>query len=116
MRGKRCEVFFLILPLVLITNALGQEPASLRRVRISMTSGGVDLFPLMVAHTYGFFRAEGLDAELILMSPAITFRPLAVSLRVRTRQKAGCARNKASTNSTTSIRRPSHMVAPIASP
>jgi NitT/TauT family transport system substrate-binding protein len=56
--------------------AWGQEAASLKRIRIGMPNRGVPNLGLMAAQRYGFFRAQGLDAELIVMRPSISLQTL----------------------------------------
>jgi ABC-type nitrate/sulfonate/bicarbonate transport system substrate-binding protein len=56
--------------------AWGQEVASLKRIRIGMPNRGVPNLGLMAAQRYGFFRAQGLDAELIVMRPSVSLQTL----------------------------------------
>jgi len=54
--------------------AWGQEAASLKRIRIGMPNRGVPNLGLTAAQRYGFFRAQGLDAELIVMRPSVSLQ------------------------------------------
>jgi ABC-type nitrate/sulfonate/bicarbonate transport system substrate-binding protein len=54
----------------------GQEVTSLKRIRIGMPNRGVPNLGLMAAQRYGFFHAQGLDAELIVMRPSISLQTL----------------------------------------
>jgi ABC-type nitrate/sulfonate/bicarbonate transport system substrate-binding protein len=56
--------------------AWSQEGGSLKKIRIGMPNRGVPNLGLMAAHRYGFFRAQGLDAELIVMRPSISLQTL----------------------------------------
>jgi len=50
--------------------AWSQERTPLTRIRIGMPNRGVPNLGLMAAQRYGFFRTQGLDAELIVMRRA----------------------------------------------
>jgi NitT/TauT family transport system substrate-binding protein len=56
--------------------ALSQERTALKTIRIGMPNRGVPNLGLMAAQRYGFFRAQGLDAELIVMRPSISLQTL----------------------------------------
>lgn len=56
--------------------ARGQDSAGLKRVRIGMPNRGATTLGLSAAQTYGFFRAQGLFAELIVMRPSISLQTL----------------------------------------
>ena len=56
--------------------AWSQEGASLRKIRIGLPNRGVPNLGLMAAQRYGFFRAQGLDAELIVMRPSLSLQTL----------------------------------------
>lgn len=56
--------------------AWGQDSAGLKRVRIGMPNRGATTLGLSAAQTYGFFRAQGLFAELIVMRPSISLQTL----------------------------------------
>ena len=56
--------------------ALSQERTPLKTIRIGMPNRGVPNLGLMAAQRYGFFRAQGLDAELIVMRPSISLQTL----------------------------------------
>jgi ABC-type nitrate/sulfonate/bicarbonate transport system substrate-binding protein len=48
----------------------------LKRIRIGMPNRGATTLGLSAAQTYGFFRAQGLFAELIVMRPSISLQTL----------------------------------------
>lgn len=56
--------------------ALSQERTPLKTIRIGMPNRGVPNLGLMAAQRYGFFRAQGLEAELIVMRPSISLQTL----------------------------------------
>jgi ABC-type nitrate/sulfonate/bicarbonate transport system substrate-binding protein len=56
--------------------AWSQEGAALKKIRIGVPNRGVPNLGLMAAQRYGFFRAQGLDAELIVMRPSISLQTL----------------------------------------
>jgi ABC-type nitrate/sulfonate/bicarbonate transport system substrate-binding protein len=77
MEMKTAAVSVLIVLLVAIhPPAWGQEGAGLRKIRIGLPNRGVPNLGLMAAQRYGFFRAQGLDAELIVMRPSISLQTL----------------------------------------
>ncbi len=53
-----------------------QESPALKKIRIGLPNRGVPNLGLMAAQRYGFFRAQGLDAELIVMRPSISLQTL----------------------------------------
>jgi len=72
---------FLALSLTLLLTFLchparGQESAALKRIRIGIPNRGVPNLGLLAAQTYGFFRSQGLDAELIVMRPSVSLQTL----------------------------------------
>jgi len=56
--------------------ASGQESAGLKRIRIGIPNRGVPNLGLLAAQSFGFFRAQGLDAELIVMRPSVSLQTL----------------------------------------
>ena len=56
--------------------ALSQERITLKMIRIGIPNRGVPNLGLMAAQRYGFFRAQGLEAELIVMRPSISLQTL----------------------------------------
>ena len=54
--------------------AWSQEGAALKRIRIGMPNRGVPNLALPAAQRYGFFRAQGLEAELIVMRPSTSLQ------------------------------------------
>lgn len=59
-----------------ISPALGQDSAGLKRIRIGIPNRGVPNLGLLAAQTYGFFRSQGLYAELIVMRPSVSLQTL----------------------------------------
>src|SRR5262245_31733772 len=53
-----------------------QENAGLKRLRIGMPNRGATTLGLTAAQTHGFFRAQGLYAELIVMRPSSSLQTL----------------------------------------
>lgn len=53
-----------------------QEAGGLKRIRIGMPNRGATTLGLSAAQTYGFFRSQGLFAELIVMRPSISLQTL----------------------------------------
>jgi len=77
MNQKRFLAGALILFLICLFHpAWGQESAGLKRIRIGMPNRGVPNLALPAAQRYGFFRAQGLDAELIVMRPSSSLQTL----------------------------------------
>jgi ABC-type nitrate/sulfonate/bicarbonate transport system substrate-binding protein len=77
MDMKTAAVSVLIVFLASIHSpAWGQEGAGLKKIRIGLPNRGVPNLGLMAAQRYGFFRAQGLDAELIVMRPSISLQTL----------------------------------------
>ena len=56
--------------------ARSQESAGLKRIRIGIPNRGVPNLGLLAAQTYGFFRSQGLYAELIVMRPSVSLQTL----------------------------------------
>jgi NitT/TauT family transport system substrate-binding protein len=56
--------------------ALSQERTPLKSIRIGMPNRGVPNLGLRAAQHYGFFRTQGLEAELIVMRPSISLQTL----------------------------------------
>ena len=56
--------------------AWGQESGGLKPIRIGMPNRGVPNLALPAAQRYGFFRKQGLDAELIVMRPSTSLQTL----------------------------------------
>lgn len=57
-------------------SAWSQESAAPRKIRIGMPNRGVPNLALPAAQRYGFFRKQGLDAELIVMRPSTSLQTL----------------------------------------
>lgn len=56
--------------------AWSQDGAGLKRIRVGMPNRGATTIGLAAAQTYGFFRAQGLFAELIVMRPSTSLQTL----------------------------------------
>src|SRR5262245_30230550 len=54
----------------------GHERTSFTRIRIGMPNRGVPNLGLVAAQRYGFFRAQALEAELIVMRPSLSLQTL----------------------------------------
>jgi len=77
MRVKSCGACALVSLLILISQAAwSQEGAGLKRIRIGMPNRGATTLGLTTAQTQGFFRAQGLYAELIVMRPSSSLQTL----------------------------------------
>jgi NitT/TauT family transport system substrate-binding protein len=74
-KGLGGSILILLLA-VLSHPALSQERTPLKTIRIGMPNRGVPNLGLMAAQRYGFFRAQGLEAELIVMRPSISLQTL----------------------------------------
>ena len=57
-------------------SALSQENTGLRRIRIGMPNRGATTLGLTAAQAQGFFRAQGLYVELIVMRPSSSLQTL----------------------------------------
>ena len=77
MRTKLLQTVTLAVLLICSsTPSWGQDNAGLKRIRIGMPNRGATTLGLSAAQTYGFFRAQGLFAELIVMRPSISLQTL----------------------------------------
>ena len=76
MDMKTAAVSVLIVLLVSIHSPARGQQGGLRKIRIGLPNRGVPNLGLMAAQRYGFFRAQGLDAELIVMRPSISLQTL----------------------------------------
>ncbi len=77
MRVKSCGACALVSLLILISQAAwSQEGAGLKRIRIGMPNRGATTLGLTAAQSQGFFRAQGLYAELIVMRPSSSLQTL----------------------------------------
>jgi len=56
--------------------AWSQEGTALKKIRIGLPNRGVPNLGLMAAQRYGFFREQGLEAELIVMRPSLSLQTL----------------------------------------
>ena len=76
---KKRTVVGVILTLLLagvLSSVFGQERTTLKTIRIGMPNRGVPNLGLIAAQRYGFFRGQGLEAELIVMRPSISLQTL----------------------------------------
>ena len=76
MRIRFLTTSFLIFFALFSNTAWCQDGAGLKRIRIGMPNRGATTLGLSAAQTYGFFRAQGLFAELIVMRPSISLQTL----------------------------------------
>ena len=77
MNHKRFLALSLIVIITLLCHPAGsQESAALKRIRIGIPNRGVPNLGLLAAQAYGFFRSQGLDAELIVMRPSVSLQTL----------------------------------------
>lgn len=77
MSRKQLAGSALAVLLVSLTDvAWSQEETALKRIRIGMPNRGVPNLALPAAQRYGFFRKQGLDAELIVMRPSSSLQTL----------------------------------------
>jgi ABC-type nitrate/sulfonate/bicarbonate transport system substrate-binding protein len=68
--------FILAFLVHLSQSAWSQDSGGLKRIRIGMPNRGATTLGLAAAQAYGFFRAQGLDAELIVMRPSNSLQTL----------------------------------------
>ena len=74
---KGLSVSILILLLSGLSHPVfSQERTPLKAIRIGMPNRGVPNLGLLAAQRYGFFHAQGLEAELIVMRPSISLQTL----------------------------------------
>ena len=78
VRKKRTVIgaTLMLIVLGLSSSVCGQERTALTRIRIGMPNRGVPNLGLIAAQRYGFFRTQGLDAELIVMRPSLSLQTL----------------------------------------
>jgi NitT/TauT family transport system substrate-binding protein len=77
MRVKRCGACAFVVLLISISQAAwSQEGSGLKRTRIGMPNRGARTLGLTAAQTQGFFRAQGLYAELIVVRPSSSLQML----------------------------------------
>jgi ABC-type nitrate/sulfonate/bicarbonate transport system substrate-binding protein len=74
-RKKKTPAGIILLALIVSsvpTNTSGEQ----RRLRFGIPTRTISHFPVIVAHNYGFYRAEGLEAQLIVMRPVLSLQAL----------------------------------------
>lgn len=77
MRSRFLTAGALVLSLTFSSiSSWAQDAGGLKRIRIGMPNRGATTLGLSAAQTYGFFRAQGLFAELIVMRPSISLQTL----------------------------------------
>lgn len=77
MSKKVTAALALIIALISMTSLVrSQEGAGLKRIRIGMPNRGATTLGLTAAQTQGFFRAQGLFTELIVMRPSSSLQTL----------------------------------------
>jgi ABC-type nitrate/sulfonate/bicarbonate transport system substrate-binding protein len=80
MRNKSLRHCTLVTVIVLLgcfyRAAWSQDGAGLKKIRIGIPNRGIPNLGLMAGQRYGFFRAQGLDAELIVMRPSVSLQTL----------------------------------------
>ena len=69
--AKATKILF-VLTLVFALPHLARAQAAKTKLRISNSSYSVTSLPLLAAREWGYFQEQGLDVEIILMSPAIS--------------------------------------------
>ena len=73
--GKQCVLYALFIFLVFFA-APASAQTTLNKVRIGIPSFNIAQLPLMIARSHGFFKSEGLDVELIVISPPVAIQAL----------------------------------------
>ncbi len=75
MTGKRSWLSLVILLAmsVLPSSSFGQKT---QKIRIGMSSRSMFSLPMIVAASHGFYRSEGLEAELIVMGPSVAVQAI----------------------------------------
>ena len=69
-------VFLPLIPAITISAFCAERPDKLIPLRIGFASRSIQDMPFFVAHERGFFREEGLQAEIILMKAIQTIQSL----------------------------------------
>jgi ABC-type nitrate/sulfonate/bicarbonate transport system substrate-binding protein len=76
-RGKMLRIFaWAVLPAVLISYPCAGQQAKTEKITIAYPSRGITVLPLRVAQVKGFFKAEGLEPEIIQMRAAVAVTAL----------------------------------------
>ena len=75
-RSSALIYYFVVILACFGRPAWSQESGGLKRIRIGMPNRGVPNLGLMAAQRYGFFHAQRLDAELIVMRPSVSLQTL----------------------------------------
>jgi NitT/TauT family transport system substrate-binding protein len=76
MTKKRLLAIALLFFSNCLSSAWSQEGTGLKKIRIGLPNRGVPNLGLIAAQRYEFFRAQGLDAELIVMRPSTSLQTL----------------------------------------
>jgi ABC-type nitrate/sulfonate/bicarbonate transport system substrate-binding protein len=75
-RSSALIYYFVVILACFGRPAWSQESGGLQRIRIGMPNRGATTLGLSAAQTYGFFRSQGLFAELIVMRPSTSLQTL----------------------------------------
>jgi len=75
-RSSALIYYFVVILACFGRPAWSQESGGLKRIRIGMPNRGATTLGLSAAQTYGFFRSQGLFAELIVMRPSTSLQTL----------------------------------------
>ena len=75
-RSSALIYYFVVILACFGRPAWSQESGGLKKIRIGMPNRGATTLGLSAAQTYGFFRSQGLFAELIVMRPSTSLQTL----------------------------------------
>jgi NitT/TauT family transport system substrate-binding protein len=75
-RSSALIYYFVVILACFGRPAWSQESGGLKRMRIGMPNRGATTLGLSAAQAYGFFRSQGLFAELIVMRPSTSLQTL----------------------------------------
>ena len=76
MNRNRISSFLIVVTVFAVFAALPAFAQKLEKIRFGSPNRGMSFFPIIVAQNKGFFRAEGLDAEIIVMIPTVATQAL----------------------------------------
>lgn len=76
MNREKLFLFLLILAVVFPLPAWSQEKSPAQRIRIGTTSRSMFSLPYIMGISHGFYRSEGLQAEVIVMAPSVAIQSL----------------------------------------
>ena len=69
-RASGLICFFVVLCTLSITSSSAKSQSSLKKIRLGIAATSVGFLPIYAAYHRGFYRDEGIDLEIILMSLA----------------------------------------------